>query len=79
MQTTTKTLGEICDEVGGTIRTGPFGSQLHESDYSETGTPVVMPKDILDGYVSEAIRAVINNCECTKTVLSYGYESTDDF
>ena len=52
MQLTTRTLGEICDEVGGTIRTGPFGSQLHESDYVRDGTPVVMPKNIIDGKVS---------------------------
>lgn len=41
------TLGAICDEVSGTIQTGPFGSQLHESDYSRDGVPVVMPKDII--------------------------------
>lgn len=48
----TRTLGEICDEVGGIIRTGPFGSQLHQSDYQDEGLPVVMPKDIVDGRVS---------------------------
>lgn len=48
----TRTLGEICDEVGGIIRTGPFGSQLHQSDYQDEGLPVVMPKDIVDGKVS---------------------------
>lgn len=47
------TLGSICDQGGGVIRTGPFGSQLHESDYSNIGTPVVMPKDIIQGKVSE--------------------------
>ena len=48
----TRTLGEICDEVGGIIRTGPFGSQLHQSDYQDEGLPVIMPKDIVDGRVS---------------------------
>ncbi len=48
----TRTLGEICDEVKGIIQTGPFGSQLHQADYKETGTPVVMPKDLIDGKVS---------------------------
>lgn len=45
------TLGNICDEVHGVIQTGPFGSQLHESDYSTDGVPVVMPKDIIDGKI----------------------------
>jgi type I restriction enzyme, S subunit len=49
---TQRTLGDICDEVNGIIRTGPFGSQLHQSDYSETGTPVVMPKDLVEGKIS---------------------------
>ena len=47
-----ETLGEICDRVGGMIRTGPFGSQLHASDYVPDGIPVVMPKNIADGRVS---------------------------
>src|SRR5205823_15132048 len=47
-----RTLGEISDEVDGVIQTGPFGSQLHESDYVKSGVPVVMPKNIIDGRVS---------------------------
>lgn len=43
-------LGEVCIDKG--IQTGPFGSQLHRSDYSETGTPVVMPVDLVDGSIS---------------------------
>lgn len=46
------TLGAICAHQGGAIQTGPFGSQLHASDYVETGTPVIMPADIVDGRVS---------------------------
>ncbi len=41
-----RTLGDICDEVGGIIQTGPFGSQLHQKDYVDDGIPVVMPKNI---------------------------------
>jgi type I restriction enzyme, S subunit len=48
---TVRTLGEISDDVGGVIQTGPFGSQLHESDYVEDGIPMVMPKNILDGKI----------------------------
>jgi type I restriction enzyme S subunit len=35
----------------GLIQTGPFGSQLHQSDYTEDGIPVIMPTDISDGRV----------------------------
>ena len=35
------------------IQTGPFGSQLHQSDYSEEGTPVIMPKDMAEGRILE--------------------------
>ena len=41
-------------DISSNIQTGPFGSQLHQSDYSEEGTPVVMPKDLIDGHISEA-------------------------
>lgn len=44
-----KTLGDISLS----IQTGPFGSQLHQSDYSDEGIPVVMPKDLVSGTISE--------------------------
>ena len=47
------TLGHICEEQGGAIQTGPFGSQLHTSDYKQTGVPVVMPTNIVGGDISE--------------------------
>lgn len=40
------TLANLISQSGGSIQTGPFGSQLHASDYVENGVPVVMPKDI---------------------------------
>ena len=53
MTWTTRTLGELVRRAGGEVRTGPFGSQLHKSDYVDdlTATPVVMPKDMVDGLV----------------------------
>ena len=47
------TLGELCDKYGGFVQTGPFGSQLKQSEYVEdpNGIPVVMPKDIKGGRV----------------------------
>jgi type I restriction enzyme, S subunit len=47
----TTTIGQLCDKFGGEVQTGPFGSQLHASDYSQDGTPVVMPQDMHDGTV----------------------------
>jgi len=53
------TLGDVCDKVNGVIQTGPFGSQLHESDYSADGVPVVMPKDIIEGRITtEGIKRI---------------------
>ena len=46
------TLGEMAERAGGVIQTGPFGSQLHKSDYVGQGTPVVMPKDIKNDKIS---------------------------
>ena len=47
------TLGEACQRGGGDIQTGPFGSQLHASDYVACGIPSIMPKNIGDNRVSE--------------------------
>lgn len=47
------TLGELEFESAGVIQTGPFGSQLHASDYSTFGIPVVMPTNIRELRISE--------------------------
>ena len=44
-------LSDVCVEGG--IQTGPFGAQLHQSDYSDQGTPVCMPVNLVDGSISE--------------------------
>jgi type I restriction enzyme S subunit len=49
----TQTLTALCSPEDG-IQTGPFGSQLHQSDYTDDGVPVVMPKDIIDCRISTA-------------------------
>ena len=41
-------------DVSTCIQPGPFGSQLHNSDYSESGTPIIMPKDMIDGKISHS-------------------------
>lgn len=49
----TRTLEDVCAEGGGFVRTGPFGSQLHKSDYVDDpdGIPVVMPKNMSGGAI----------------------------
>jgi type I restriction enzyme S subunit len=60
MRWRTSTLGEIAKRDGGLIQTGPFGSQLHQSDYTLEGVPVVMPKDIVDGRISVESVALVS-------------------
>ena len=38
-------------DIATCIQPGPFGSQLHNSDYSKEGTPIIMPKDIIGGAI----------------------------
>ncbi|WP_335900521.1 restriction endonuclease subunit S [Shewanella algae] len=53
------TLGELAKESGGSIQTGPFGSQLHAADYVDEGIPSIMPKNIrIDGVDTSDIARV---------------------
>lgn len=53
------TLGELAKDSGGDIQTGPFGSQLHASDYVEDGIPSIMPKNIsIDSILTDDISRV---------------------
>ncbi|MCA3228885.1 MAG: restriction endonuclease subunit S [Burkholderiales bacterium] len=47
------TLGAACQRGGGDIQTGPFGSQLHASDYVPVGIPSIMPQNIGDNRIVE--------------------------
>ena len=53
-------LGSMLEESGGYLHTGPFGSQLHASEYREEGVPVVMPQDINEGLIDEVSIARIS-------------------
>ncbi|MFB7613481.1 restriction endonuclease subunit S [Kitasatospora sp. NPDC056181] len=53
MHAESTTLGEIVIRTGGVIQTGPFGSQLHASDYKLVGTPLVMPINLGDNEIVE--------------------------
>ncbi|AVJ56734.1 restriction endonuclease subunit S [Idiomarina sp. OT37-5b] len=72
-----KSLGELCDSANGVIQTGPFGSQLKQSEYidDKAGTPVVMPKDIKAGTVDESEIARISEAKAnalSRHMLSAG-------
>ncbi len=58
-------LGKIAIEHDG-IKTGPFGSQLHASEYVEKGVPVVMPKDLVNLRVSHRTIAQVSQDKADK-------------
>ena len=67
------TLGKIAN-----IITGPFGSQLHQSDYVSAGIPIVMPQNISDrkidyleiNYISQAdAQRLIKYCTRENDIL----------
>jgi len=41
------------------LQTGPFGSQLHTSDYLEGGTPLVNPSHIVDGRIEPDLKCAV--------------------
>ncbi len=46
------TLGKVIAEGNGLLQTGPFGSQLHASDYVVNGVPCIMPFNMKDNRVN---------------------------
>ena len=48
-------------DIATSIQPGPFGSQLHNSDYSEFGTPLIMPKDMINGHISHENLIFVGN------------------
>ena len=65
------TLGMIAD-----IITGPFGSQLHMSDYVDEGIPVIMPQNIGNRIVIENGIAKISE-ENYKRLIKYAVHKDD--
>ncbi len=46
-------MADACRASGGSIQTGPFGSQLHAEDYVIEGVPSIMPVNIGDNRIIE--------------------------
>jgi len=63
------TIGELCDENGGEVQTGPFGSQLHADDYVSNGVPSVMPKDIIGDRISTKSIARVSEVDAARLSL----------
>ena len=59
-------LGEIYGKEKGKIQTGPFGSQLHQSDYKISGVPVIMPKDIVNNRIDKTNIAHISSSDADR-------------
>lgn len=56
--TNTFRLKDLCEVKG--IQIGPFGSQLHASDYIDNGIPVVMPANMTDDRIDESSIASVS-------------------
>ncbi len=66
-----KTLGEVAD-----IKTGPFGSTLHQSDYVEVGTPIITVEHLSDyGLVHANLPLVSDND--TERLKNYALREND--
>lgn len=62
------TLGELCPGPIGTIQTGPFGSQLHSSDYVESGIPIVNPTHIANGRIAQTRIPRVTDADASRLV-----------
>ncbi|ELJ5852319.1 restriction endonuclease subunit S [Enterobacter kobei] len=61
--TKTNTKVRTLQEVGIIIKTGPFGSALHKSDYISNGIPVINPMHINDGIISPSLSMTISDAK----------------
>ncbi|MDH4394621.1 MAG: restriction endonuclease subunit S [Limnobacter sp.] len=60
------TLGKIVKLGGGKIQTGPFGSQLHASDYVDQGIPCIMPANMKNNQVDLSGIAMISELDAKR-------------
>lgn len=53
-----------------TFRTGPFGTALHKSDYTENGTPIVNPMHIINGHIVPSMTMTVTK-EAANSLSEY--------
>ena len=66
-----KRLGEIAE-----VKTGPFGSALHESDYVQVGTPIITVEHLGEFGVTRQNLPLVSDSDC-KRLRSYALEFGD--
>ena len=67
----TSPIGEIAD-----VKTGPFGSTLHESDYVQTGTPIITVEHLGEFGVTRQNLPLVSDEDC-KRLCDYSLEAGD--
>ena len=45
----------VCSDSMADIQTGPFGSQLHSSDYVDDGTPIITVEHLISCLAASAM------------------------
>ena len=73
---TATTLRQVCEQGCGNIQTGPFGTQLHASDYVDDGVPSIMPSDLRDNRIDTGSIARIRE-EDAKRLSVYRVQTGD--
>ncbi|WP_417796372.1 restriction endonuclease subunit S [Terasakiella pusilla] len=63
-------------KIGADIKTGPFGSLLHKSDYVENGIPLINPAHINEGQITPDMRKTVNQ-EALGRLRSYQVKIND--
>jgi type I restriction enzyme S subunit len=64
-------LGEVAD-----VKTGPFGSALHESDYVQSGTPIITVEHLGEFGITQQNLPLVSNEDC-KRLCAYALEAGD--
>jgi type I restriction enzyme S subunit len=65
------TIGDIAD-----VKTGPFGSSLHESDYVEAGTPIITVEHLGERSITRQNLPLVSDEDCRR-LRAYSLEAGD--
>lgn len=72
---TIRKLSEVCVPMDG-IQTGPFGSQLHSSDYVDAGTPIITVEHLGENTIEEKNLPLVN-ADDVKRLVKYTLQEGD--